>query len=52
MLKKRKEEDKRRQVACIAQGDMNNYEIKQLECSTEQFLNYITMSTVNIYKKL
>ena len=31
---------------------MNNYERKQLEFETEQVLTYVTMSTINVYKKL
>ena len=31
---------------------MNNYDKKQLEFDTEQFLKYVTMSTINVYNKL
>ena len=30
---------------------MKNYERTQLEFETEQLLKYVTMSTVNVYKK-
>ena len=31
---------------------MNNYERKQLEFETEQVLTYVTMTTINVHKKL
>ena len=35
MLFKKRKEKKLRQLACMAQGDMNNYERKQLEFETD-----------------
>ena len=31
---------------------MKNYKRKQVEFETEQCLTYVTMSTINVYKKI
>ena len=52
MLLKKENKKQLKQLAYMALGDMNIYERKQLEFEAEQCLTYLTISTINVYKKL